>query len=1211
METGYRRPLSESDVFAVPSEDECMRVTDLLFAAHSREPTLFRAMRSFWWEQTVKAGLWKTLNDASQFTGPMFMSLMLKHLTDYSAQNLLILALSMYIAQIVGALGEAQYFQTGMRVGMQVRTGLMGLIFRKSLKLSVNSRLFGVNGGKVTNMISSDTESLQSFCEVMHVLWSAPVRILTSMVLLYYLLGLAAVCGAGVLVGMIPVQNFLVRKMTAQIRKAQQFTDDRLKTVTEVFEGIQIVKCYSWESAFRARLEHLREGELSQLLKYSLIRSVNSFLISAIPVLVAVVSFTAYSFLSADQLTAVQAFTALSLFQVLRFPLMQLPSVVNSLGACRVSLDRISSFLALEETAPPAGPTGKEIFIAKNSLFRWPSGEYKLKVPDELTIQPGELVVVVGHTASGKTSLLQAILGQLPLVAGTANFPHSPVPYCPQSPWIFSGSIRANVTFNDPYVDEIALRTALEASQFNADLLTMPDGPETELGERGVNLSGGQKHRLSLARAIYACLSNTNVSLVLLDDPLSALDASVANQVYRRAILGAMKNQTRILVTNRIETVISNSSSVRPKFLLIDNGVVKAVGTYEKLYESCPEFRSLVVSIGSRAVTPQPDEESKIEEKKFFSGEKISESKKNLISKENRTIGAVSSGTVKMYTKAMQMFPLIVSLYILTETARVAASLWLSEWSSFPTSMSDFLYLYVGISVLQLLFSLGAQTSSAVCGQRAARTLHYRMFDRLLAAPMNFFQATPLGRILNRFAKDTNDVDKDVSAMIGMTLSVSLGLISTLAVLAFTAYYTVVALIPLLIGFFSIQGYYRSSSREIKRMDAISRSPIYAHFQQVQTGIDTVIAFGKKDSVKLENAKFIDNHIRFNLAQMSTNRWLAIRLEFYGGALVLVTALFIVGARNYMTSGVAGLALSTALQVTGALGGIVRLGAMLENSMNSVERISEYTLVDGEKFSGAVPPLNWPSRGDIRYESVVAVYAGSSPLPVLRSISFSVSGGKKIGVVGRTGAGKTSLVMTLFRILEIQSGVISIDGIDIRNLSLAALRGALGIIPQDPIVFEGTVRDNIDPFRRYSDDQILDALSAAHLTNLNLGLGLVQGGKNLSAGQRQQICLARVLLTRPKILVLDEATSSLDSVTDTLVLETIKREFKTSTVITIAHRLHTVIDSDLILGLDAGELVEVGSPRELINRPNGLLASLIADTGAATAAALRDRIERH
>jgi ABC-type multidrug transport system fused ATPase/permease subunit len=394
-------------------------------------------------------------------------------------------------------------------------------------------------------------------------------------------------------------------------------------------------------------------------------------------------------------------------------------------------------------------------------------------------------------------------------------------------------------------------------------------------------------------------------------------------------------------------------------------------------------------------------------------------------------------------------------------------------------------------------------------------------------------------------------------------------------------------------------------------MDAISRSPIYAHFQQVQTGIDTVIAFGKKDSVKLENAKFIDNHIRFNLAQMSTNRWLAIRLEFYGGALVLVTALFIVGARNYMTSGVAGLALSTALQVTGALGGIVRLGAMLENSMNSVERISEYTLVDGEKFSGAVPPHNWPSRGDIRYESVVAVYAGSSPLPVLRSISFSVSGGKKIGVVGRTGAGKTSLVMTLFRILEIQSGVISIDGIDIRNLSLAALRGALGIIPQDPIVFEGTVRDNIDPFRRYSDDQILDALSAAHLTNLNLGLGLVQGGKNLSAGQRQQICLARVLLTRPKILVLDEATSSLDSVTDTLVLETIKREFKTSTVITIAHRLHTVIDSDLILGLDAGELVEVGSPRELINRPNGLLASLIADTGAATAAALRDRIERH
>jgi ABC-type multidrug transport system fused ATPase/permease subunit len=361
-----------------------------------------------------------------------------------------------------------------------------------------------------------------------------------------------------------------------------------------------------------------------------------------------------------------------------------------------------------------------------------------------------------------------------------------------------------------------------------------------------------------------------------------------------------------------------------------------------------------------------------------------------------------------------------------------------------------------------------------------------------------------------------------------------------------------------------------------------------------------VLAFHKSSLVTNQNSDLIDNHIRFNLAQMSCNRWLGVRLEFYGGAIVLVTALFVVWSRDKIPVGVAGLALSTALQLTSSLGGIVRLTAMLENSLNSVERVNEYSEIESENFIGqSVPFSSWPSHGAIAYDNVTAFYRPYVDMePVLRDISFVIRGGEKIGIVGRTGAGKTSLVMTLFRILEVSSGQITIDGVNIGSLSLSDLRRVLGLIPQEPIVFEGTVRDNIDPFRKYSDDEVMAALRAAHLY-LDLSHKLVVGGKNLSAGQRQQICLARVILRRSKILVLDEATSSLDVVTDNLVLDTIRTVFRESTVLTIAHRLHTIADSDRLLVLDKGRVAEMGSPKELISK-RGIFASMVNETGDTT-----------
>ena len=1244
MVTGFRRPLQEEDIFAVPREDESLSLTSRLSASFAlTSPSLLKAIVKVWLPSVIASGLWKTLNDGSQFAGPIFMSMILRGLTEFSVVNLGLLALAIYLSQIIGAVGEGQYFQTGMRVGMQLRSALMALIFQKSLRLSVHSRMHGVSAGKLTNMISSDTESLQSFCEVMHVLWSAPLRIVTSMVFLYYLLGAAALAGAAVLVAMIPAQKRLVNWMTARVKRAQQFTDDRLKVVGESFEGIQLVKCYGWEEAFRSKIVNLRDRELSELYRYSLIRSVNSFIISAIPVLVAVVSFSAYSLMPGNPpLTAVQAFTALSLFQVLRFPLMQLPSVVNMLGACKVSLGRISDFLLLpetESTIPDVSDDNTGEVISMNKCdFQWPKSAAE-SVPfaihvDSLDIRPGELVVVVGHTASGKSSFLQAILGLIPNTGGefrvSKSLVETGIAYCPQTPWIFNGSVRDNITFGESVVDETRYIAALEAVQMVEDLASMPDGDRTEIGERGVNLSGGQKHRLSLARAVYS--SNP---LVLLDDPLSALDATVASKVYSEGIIEAMAGRTRVLVTNRLEIVLPAVGIVRPKFVVFgkEPGTVVAVGTFtELLKRQVPEFLSLVSKISSAnphgdstesnglVLSTKKSSVRKTSIERSSSEESVNKpAAAKLVTKEDRQTGAVSTQTVGVYVDALRYFKTIVAMYALTEITRVIASVWLSEWSSNTEQVDNpiayYLSIYVILSFAQLGFSLVSQILGAVCGNSAARILHSKMFDHLILAPMRFFHSTPLGRILNRFSKDVGDVDKNLAAMFGMTLSVSMGLVGTLAVLAATAYYTVIGFIPVLVAFYYCQLYYRASSREIKRMDSISRSPIYAHFQQIQEGIATVTAFNKLGFVTNQNGQFIDNHIRFNLAQMSTNRWLGIRLEFYGGALVLLTALFIVSTRSVIAVGIAGLALSTALQVTGALGGIVRLSAMLENSLNSVERIHEYSCVESEIGNVGLPaPKSWPSVGSITYTNVVAYHKPpnpsdlNGPQPVLKFVSFSVRGGEKVGVIGRTGAGKTSLIMTLFRIIEVTEGSICIDGVDISKISLKQLRSALGIIPQEPIVFEGSLRDNIDPFHQYTDAEVGAAVQAAHLQSIQLDHAIVQGGKNLSAGQRQQVCLARVVLRRPKILVLDEATSSLDAVTDKLVSDTISSEFATSTVITIAHRLHTIVESDLLIALDNGRIGEIGSPQDLIGKEDGLFASLVHETGTATSKHLKERI---
>ncbi|EER20620.1 mgATP-energized glutathione s-conjugate pump, putative [Perkinsus marinus ATCC 50983] len=1150
LRLGYKRPLMDGDLPELASYDRVDPIVNRLETDfEKRNQHLFKTCVGIWWSPMLKAALWKTTNDGSQVALPMLMGWMLSTLYEAAVTGewsyvelAFTVAVLMFLTQVFGALGEAQYFQHSMRVGCQVRATLMSAIFRKSMRLSIASRQ-NTSSGKVSNMISSDVDALQMLCNVGNTAWSGPLRIAISMILLYKELGMASVMGALVLVVMVPVQKKIIGWLFLKIKAAQGYTDERLRLVSETMEAMQIVKCYAWEDSFKLKTEEARDKELSKLKDYAEVRAFNSFLINAIPVLVSVVSFGAYVLIPGNPpLTAVKAFTSLSLFNVIRFPLMQLPNVLNQISACIVSINRIESFLKLPE-------------LDESTRIRTASKVDDLSPTDHLVVVPqldinvtiprDKLTIVIGASASGKSSFLQAIMGQMPKLVGCTSAGEG-VAYVPQTAWIYNATVRDNILFGEPY-DEERYKQAIECSQLARDLLIFPAGDATEIGERGVNMSGGQKQRLALARAMYS-----EYELVLMDDPISALDASVARAAFQEGIQGMMLGRTRVLVTNRVEFVHAADWVI----VMDGKGGLAGVGTPADLTENCSEFRRLVSLAKSDDASMNNDKsnsssggsatESTADSSEEMAKEK--EATKALVKTEERATGAVQWRIVKLYAKAMTWPITIIGMFTSSEGFRVTAAWWLSKWSAHPESpaarnVAYYMGIYGVICLSQLVALFFGQIMTAIGGITAARNLHRRMYDCLLP-----------------FA-------------------------------------------PVLLAFYYVQNYYRCTSREVKRLDALTRSPIYNHFQQTQDGISTILAFRKQDAMDAVNSYLIDHHIRCNVVQMSSNRWLAIRLEAFGGFLVLITAVFLIMARNIINQGVAGLAISSALQITAALSMLTRVIAMAENAFNSVERIVGYSEVEPEAASVVESnrtPKDWPHDGKITYKMVTARYR-SDLAPVLRNVSFSIAGGEKVGVIGRTGAGKTSLLLTLFRIIEIESGRITIDGIDISTIGLRDLRSKLGIIPQDPLIFGGTLRSNVDPFGKHSDEEVSKALASAHLRNMPLSTSIAAGGGNLSAGQRQLVCLARVILRKSKILVLDEATASLDAQTDALVQLTIREAFAGCTVITIAHRLSTVIDGHRIIAMDRGQIVESGSPAELLSNPVGHLTRMVEDTGPASA----------
>ncbi|CAD7704333.1 unnamed protein product, partial [Ostreobium quekettii] len=1227
--TGYKAPLTLDDMWSLPPYDlvdgnHAKFKTAWSKETRKREPSLTRALFHTVGYLILAAIPLKLITDLAQFIPPKLIKLML-HL-DFSQPGATtkgyIYSGVAFVGLMIGTLSDNQQFQRVMRAGFRMRAVLIAELHRKILFLTPSDRA-KFSSGRIFNFVASDTEALQNVCQNLLGLMSSPVRITIAMTMLYVKLGPASLVALVALILMIPAQAVVVKWSATFKKRALSLSDERAKLEGELISGIEVVKTSTWEMPFREHIMDVRGKELAVLWKSFVLSACNTFLLTSIPAIVAVTTFGVYIALG-NNLDASKAFTSLVLFNILRFPLFQLPSLVNQLTSAGVSIKRMQEFLSSQEQpqmeAIPAAPAGERA-ICMHGDFSWNTSAPPCLTDINLDIPSGNLVAVVGSTGAGKSSLLTSMLGLTHQLSGEPLMMAGSIAFVPQVPFIVNATVRENILFGCEFNEE-KYAEAVEAANLLPDFQAMPGGDQTELGERGINVSGGQKQRIAIARAAYS-----GADTYLMDDPLSALDAKVGRAVFNKCIVGLHKGKTRVLVTNQLQYVSSADMVV-----FMSDGKVAEVGPYSELMAAGKGFARMMaeaqVEEGADVSDAGKDQPQKPAAHQLPSSSAqptsseapiqapAAESKgRKLIDVEKRSTGIVSRMVLWAYMKAMgglTPFLMLMCLFLSVEIFRTLASLWLEHWTGQGNNRDKELNMgvYAAISLLQIGAALVNQLDLKHLSIIAANTLHRSMLDSLMRAPMAFFHTTPVGRIINRLTRDTSDIDNSVADFMSMFLRGFLQLIATVILIGCTVPLTLPFLVLIMLLFYWLYLYFQSTVREIKRLNAINRSPVYGSINEALNGLATIRAFGAERRLINQNGEFINDMIVLSLANQSMNRWLSIRLETLGALAALAAAVMTVEQKS--SSSLAGLTLSYAFSITSLTTLTIRLASLAENGFNAVERVAEYTETDQEADYDTPDsvPDDWPDRGGLEFGNVEMRYRPGLPL-VLKGLTATIEPGQKIGVVGRTGAGKSSLINALFRLVELSNGTISIDGIDVSKIGLRQLRSRMAIIPQVPFLFTGTIRSNLDPFNEYSDQEVWTALDRAHLDGVvrtntkGLEMELQEGGVPLSAGQKQLVALARALLKHSQVLILDEATANVDVETDALIQRTIREEFAGCTVIAVAHRLHTIIDGDRVLVLDAGQVAEFDSPKELLSRPDGILTSMVHETGEATERLLR------
>uniref|UniRef100_A0A8C2TFQ1 ATP binding cassette subfamily C member 8 n=1 Tax=Coturnix japonica TaxID=93934 RepID=A0A8C2TFQ1_COTJA len=1177
--------------------------------------------------------------------------------------NAYVLAVLLFFALLLQRTFLQASYYVAIETGINLRGAIQTKIYNKIMQLSTSNMSMGeMTAGQICNLVAIDTNQLMWFFFLCPNLWAMPVQIIVGVLLLYYLLGISALIGAAVIIVLAPVQYFVATKLSQAQRSTLEYSNERLKKTNEMLRGIKLLKLYAWEHIFHSSVEETRQKEMTSLKSFALYTSISIFMNAAIPIAAVLITFVVHAHLTrkADFSPSV-AFASISLFHILVSPLFLLSSVVRStvkaLDALLVlpPIPVISAFLFFSQplkvvnrkrparedwnnytthTSRPINITEPDDFCVKitNGFFTWtPEGPPALSNID-IRIPQGQLTMIVGQVGCGKSSLLLAILGEMQKISGTVSWSsctsdsemgedirkRGSVAYASQKPWLLNATVEENITFESSF-NKQRYKAVIDACSLQPDIDILPHGDQTQIGERGINLSGGQRQRISVARALY---QQTNV--VFLDDPFSALDIHLSDHLMQEGILKMLREDKRtvVLVTHKLQYLPHADWIIAMK-----DGYIQREGTLKDIQKSETELFEHWKTLMNRQ-DQELEKETTIETKTvlertnlrrtMYSREALlkddeEDEEEATESDDEDNLSSVLHQRAKMPWRAcgkylsaagILLLPLLVLSQLLKHTVMVAIDYCLARWTSDVFNHSPYSKVFSILCCLGIVLCLVTSIAVEWTGLKVTKKLHASLLNKIILAPMRFFETTPLGSILNRFSADCNTIDQHIPATLECLSRSTLLCVSALAVISYVTPMFLIALVPLAIMCYFIQKYFRVASRDLQQLDDSTQLPLLSHFSETVEGLTTIRAFRYEAKFRQKLLEYTDSNNIASLFLTAANRWLEVRMEYIGACVVLIAAVTSITSCLYskLSSGLVGLGLTYALMVSNYLNWMVRNLADMEIQLGAVKRIHGLLKTEAENYEGLLSssqiPQNWPDRGEIQIQNLSVRY-DSNLKPVLKHVNAHISPGQKIGICGRTGSGKSSFSLAFFRMVDTFEGRIIIDGIDIAKLPLQTLRSRLSIILQDPILFSGTIRFNLDPEKKCTDSMLWEALEIAQLKHVvkalpgGLDAIVTEGGENFSQGQRQLFCLARAFVRKTSIFIMDEATASIDMATENILQKVVMTAFADRTVVTIAHRVHTILNADLVIVMKRGLILEYDKPEVLLEQEDSVFASFV------------------
>ncbi|TFK73581.1 hypothetical protein BDN72DRAFT_834451 [Pluteus cervinus] len=1166
------------------------------------------------------------------FVSPIGVNMLLRHLEVGSdAWNIppWFWVSLLFFGPFCQAIVSQQYSYIASRTMVRVEVILTQLIFTHSLRLRVNVEDSRTSSdrrnvtGRINNLATSDVANVAQMADVWVVVLLSPLQIVLSIVFLYPLLGWGAFAGLAVMLLCLPVPGYLARITRAYQGQRMRKTDARVQAVMEVVNALRMVKMFGWEEKASERVHNVRKEELVLLRKIKILELLSNNFNFFIPLATMIATFATYAYILQQPLTPSRVFASIAVFENLRLQLRQVMKALPSLVQGKTSLDRLDGFLRESELLSvgpqlperqPAPPAYANLPALKDVEFRWSMDQqdqqpqpFSLRIRGALTFHPG-VNLITGPVACGKSSFLLALLGEMhasPL--GTDSWCSLPrgggIAYAPQEPWILNETIRENIVFGLPF-DSERYQKVIHQCALRPDLAQFEASDSTEIGERGMTLSGGQKARIGLARAVYSF-----AAILLLDDVLSALDVQTANWIMQKCFRGdLLRGRTVLLVTHNTAL----ASPCANTLTVIDfNGEVsrQPILLAAPIYLPVPSALPSPVSPSTTAL-PSPGGTQRTLTRPRLG---------RLITAEEVPDGHVETSAFALYASSLSRFPAIFWILlpgaIIANEACIAfqawfLGIWASQYEIHPPSEVSISYYLTGYSLL-LLFSVmvysGGYTLLTFGSIRASKILHHRLMQSLLRTTWRWLDTTPVSRVIIRATQDMRAIDGPISFWMRRVLDIAVGMAIRLgAIVIFNPLFIFPGVLITALGGFLGQLYMTTQLR-VKREMSIARSPVLGHLGSVIQGVVSIRAFGVQERFLKRASRHIDRHARASLTYHHLSRWISIRSDALGGLFAASLGAYLIyghGEKNGASASQTGFSLTMALGFSSLILTGVRVLNNFELSANSLERILQFLRIEQEPgySRNDLPPAYWPTSGQIRVEGLTARHSDDGP-DVLRSLSFIINSGERVGIVGRTGAGKSSLILSLLQCIPTQ-GQIFLDGVLTSSINLNALRSKITVIPQDPELLSGTLRYNLDPYGEHDDADLNDALRSAGLPSVRetqegrLGLDsqILPGGQNLSVGQKQVIALARALVRGSKVMILDEATSSIDSQTDAIIQNSLRSHSRGVTILTVAHRLRTIMDFDKIMVLHAGRIVEYNEPALLLQNQQGYLRAMVDES---------------